>query len=95
MGGVMNVTRRTLPVRTTPAKIPVSVDVDVTSMQLHDTISVEDVELPEGVECTLSPKLTLVLVLEPRRVAASADDEEAEGGESAAAAEGEAPQSDS
>jgi large subunit ribosomal protein L25 len=95
MGGVLNVTRRTLPVRTTPAKIPVSVDVDVTAMQLRDTISVEEVELPEGVECRLPPKLTLVLVLEPRRAAASAEEEEAAGGESAEAAEGEASQSDS
>lgn len=95
MGGVLNVTRRTLPVRTTPAKIPVSIEVDVTPMQLRDTISVEQVELPEGVECTLPPKLTLVLVLEPRRAAATAADEQADSGEAAAAAEGDAPKSDS
>ena len=81
MGGVLNVTRRTLPIRTTPDKIPVSVDVDVTGLGLKDTISVEQIELPEGVECTLSPKLTLLIVLEPRRAAASAgaEAEEAEG----------------
>ncbi|MGB5812885.1 MAG: 50S ribosomal protein L25 [Polyangiales bacterium] len=67
-GGVLNVTRRHLPVRTTPAKIPVSIDIDVTSLNLHDTISVEDIEFPEGVECTLRPKLTLAIVLEPRKV---------------------------
>ena len=95
MGGVLNVTRRTLPLRTTPANIPVSIDVDVTPLQLRDTISVEQVELPEGVECTLAPKLTLVLVLEPRRAGASAADEEAEGGEAAPAAEGDAEKTDS
>ena len=93
MGGVLNVTRRTLPVRTIPAKIPVSIDVDVTPLQLRDTISVEQVEMPEGVECTLSPKLSLVLVLEPRRAAATAA-EDADASE-AAAAEGDAPASDS
>ena len=83
-GGVLNVTRRTLPVRTTPANIPVSIDVDVTPLNLKDTISVEEVELPGGVECMLSPKLTLVIVLEPRKVTEEVPDE------AAAAVEGEA-----
>ena len=78
MGGVLNVTRRTLPIRTTPDKVPVSVDVDVTPLGLKDTVSVEQIELPEGVQCTLSPKLTLVIVLEPRRAAAGAASEAAE-----------------
>ena len=83
MGGVLNVTRRTLPVRTTPANIPVSIDVDVTHLNLKDTISVEQVSLPEGVECTLAPKLTLVIILEPRKATAA---EEAEDAAAAAAA---------
>ncbi len=88
MGGVLNVTRRTLPLRTTPANIPVSIDVDVTSLNLKDTISVEQIQLPEGVECTLAPKLTLVIVLEPRKAAATAAEE------ATAGAEGEAPAAD-
>jgi large subunit ribosomal protein L25 len=96
MGGVLNVTRRTLPVRTTPAKIPVSIDLDVTRLQLRDTISVEQVQLPEGVECTLSPKLTLVIVLEPRRATAGEEEEgepKPEEGAAAPAAEGAKPAS--
>lgn len=87
MGGVLNVTRRTLPVRTTPGKIPVSIEVDVTKLGMKDTISVNQVGLPEGVECTLSPKLTLVIVLEPRRATAASGEAETE---EAAASEGEA-----
>jgi len=83
-GGVLNITRRTLPLRTTPANIPVSIDVDVTHLDLKDTISVEDVEFPQGVECMLRPKLTLAIVLEPRK--ATAADEEAEAEAAAAAA---------
>ena len=86
-GGVLNITRRTLPLRTTPANIPVSIDVDVTHLDLKGTISVEDVEFPQGVECMLRPKLTLAIVLEPRK--ATAADEEAEAATAAApAAEG-------
>ena len=97
MGGVLNVTRRTLPVRTTPANIPVSIDVDVTHLNLKDTISVEQVPLPEGVECTLAPKLTLVIILEPRKATAAeeAEDAAAEAAAAPAAAEGAADKSES
>jgi large subunit ribosomal protein L25 len=76
-GGVLNVTRRTLPLRTTPANIPVSIDVDVTHLELKDTISVEEVEFPEGVECLLRPKLTLAIILEPRKATAAEEEEDA------------------
>lgn len=87
-GGVLNVTRRTLPVRTTAANIPVSIDVNVTKLNLKDTISVEDVELPEGVVCMLKPKLTLVIILEPRKATAAeeAEDQAAAAATTAAAA---------
>jgi hypothetical protein len=67
----------------------------VTHLDLKDTISVEDVEFPQGVECMLRPKLTLAIVLEPRK--ATAADEEAEAAAAAAAApaaEGAAPAAD-
>ena len=76
-GGVLNVTRRVLPLRTTPANIPVSIEVDVTHLELKDTISVEDIVLPEGVECSLNPKLTLVIILEPRKATAAEAEEDA------------------
>ncbi len=83
-GGVLNVTRRHLPVRTTPGKIPVSIDADVTALNLKDSISVKDIDLPEGVECTLRPELTLAIILEPRKATA---EEEAEDAATAAKAE--------
>ncbi len=82
-GGVLNLTRRHLPVRTTPAKIPASIEVDVTHLDLKDTIALEEVELPEGIECLLQPKLTLAIVLEPRKVT---EEEEEEAAAAAAAA---------
>ena len=85
-GGVLNVTRRVLPLRTTPANIPVSIDVDVTHLALKDTISVEDIELPEGVECSLQPKLTLVIILEPRKATAAEEEEDAAAAAAAEAA---------
>ena len=45
--------------------------------KLKDTISVEDIEFPEGVECTLRPKLTLAIILEPRKATAAEEAEDA------------------
>jgi large subunit ribosomal protein L25 len=85
-GGVLNVTRRVLPLRTMPANIPVSIEVDVTHLALKDTISVEEIELPAGVECTLQPKLTLVIILEPRKATAAEVEEDAAAAAAAEAA---------
>jgi len=90
-GGVLNITRRTLPVRTTPANIPVSIDVDVTDLELKDTVSVQDVEFPEGVECLLRPALTLAIILEPRKAVEAEEEAEAA---ATPAAEGAAPAAD-
>ena len=92
-GGVMNVTRRVLPLRTTPANIPVSIDVDVTALDLKDTISVEDIEFPEGVECLLRRNLTLAIVLEPRKATAAEEEEDAAAA-ATPAGEGAAPAAD-
>jgi large subunit ribosomal protein L25 len=95
-GGVLNVTRRTLPLRTTPASIPVSIDVDVTHLGLRETISVEDIEFPEGTECMLRPKLTLAIILEPRKATAAEEAEDAAAAPAAGdAAAAEAPKADS
>lgn len=82
-GGVLNVTLRSLPVRATPDRIPASIEHDVSEVDLHGTVTVGDLALPEGVEVTLDAKRTLALVVEPRRAAV-----EKEAGEDAA--EGEA-----
>jgi large subunit ribosomal protein L25 len=92
-GGVLNVTRRELPLRTKPANIPVSIDVDVTPLNIKDSIAVEDLKLPEGVVCTLRPELTLAIVLEARRAVAE-EEEAAPAGAAAEAAPEEAPAED-
>ena len=93
-GGVLNVTRRTLPLRTKPANIPVSIDVDVTSLELMGTISVEDIEFPEGVECMLRPKLTLAIIVEPRKATAAEEAEDAAEAAAKPSADAAAPAAD-
>ncbi len=76
-GGKLNVTRRTVSVKTTPGNIPTEIVVDVTDLDLFQAITVKDLQLPEGVEATLSPSLTLAIVLEDRRAAKEAADKAA------------------
>ena len=92
-GGVLNQARRTLPLITTPDKIPTVIDVDVTELDLMQTVDVKDIPLQEGVTCPLRPELTLIGVVESRRVVEEKPAEAAEGEaaatEAAPAAEGE------
>lgn len=89
-GGKLNVTRRTVPVRTTPGNIPTEIVVDVTALEMFQTISVKDLVLPEGVEAALAPELTLAIVLEDRK--AQKELEAAAAAEAAAAKPAAAPE---
>jgi large subunit ribosomal protein L25 len=85
-GGTLNVVFRELPVRATPDKIPVSIDVDITNLELHDGLAVKDLSLPEGVVVQLDPARNLVSVVTTRKEVDP--DEEAKAAEAAAAPEG-------
>ena len=74
-GGILNVTRRTVPVRCTPDKIPSVIEIDVTEVDLFGTIAVKDLNLPEGATAMLKPELTLAIVLEDKKAAKAAEKE--------------------
>lgn len=82
-GGLLNVTTRSLPVRATPDRIPVHITHDISRLDMHQSVTVADLELPEGLEVTLSPKRTLAIIVEPRK--ATVDDEAADGEKAAEA----------
>ena len=67
-GGKLAVSRRTLKIRCTPDKIPSIINIDVSALDLFETLKVKDLELPEGVVCTLNPEHSIVSVLENKRV---------------------------
>ncbi len=75
-GGILNIPLRTVPVRSTPDRIPVVIEADVSNLGIHETVSVADLKLPEGVEVMLRPQLTLAIVLEGKKSAAEATAEE-------------------
>lgn len=67
-GGKLTVMRRTLKIRCTPDKIPSLINIDVSALDLFETMVVKDLELPEGVVCTLKPEQAIVAVLENKRI---------------------------
>jgi large subunit ribosomal protein L25 len=89
-----------LPVRCIPSKIPETIQVDVSALDLNESIHVYDLELPEGVEVTIDTDRTICNVSVPRaEEEPTTDEEDMEGlegqeGEAAADAGGEAASAD-
>jgi large subunit ribosomal protein L25 len=70
-----------LTVHAIPANIPSHVEVDISEMDIGDTIRVGDIALPEGVSTELDPEEAVVIAA---RTAAGEAAEEGEGAEAAA-----------
>lgn len=49
-GGIINVVEREIEIRALPNAIPKHIDVDVTNLDIGDSLHVDDIQLPEGVE---------------------------------------------
>lgn len=93
-GGIVNQTRREIEVECLPNAIPEKVTVDVSEMEIGDSVHIEDIALPEGVRAVYDNNYTLVTVNAPVIEEEPEPVEELEGlegeeGEGAAAAEGE------
>jgi large subunit ribosomal protein L25 len=74
-GGVVQQIIHELPVRTVPSLIPESFEVDVSELNVGDSIHVSDLTLPEGVEVKLDPDQTVCSIVVPKGLVT----EEAEG----------------
>lgn len=70
-GGILEVILRELPIRCLPQNLPEVLEVDVTALQVGDSIHVRDLVLPAGVEAVMDGEVT-VLSVAPPNVAATA-----------------------
>ena len=66
LGGTLQKARRDVMVESTPGAIPAEIELDIAHLNGGDAVHVGDLKLPEGVTCTLDPKLTLARVEAPR-----------------------------
>lgn len=80
-GGVLQQVIHELPVRTIPSLIPESIEIDVTDLDVGDSIHVGDIEVPDEVEFELEDDRTVCSVIIPRGLAADEDEEEDEDAE--------------
>jgi len=72
-GGRLEVVLRELEVECLPKDLPEKITIDVTNLEIDDSIHVKDVPAPEGVTITNDPELTICSVAPPR---VSSDEEE-------------------
>jgi large subunit ribosomal protein L25 len=66
LGGLLQVIRRELEITCLPGQIPGSVILDVSDLDVGDSIHVEDVPLPEGVEIHTDINFTIITVSAPK-----------------------------
>jgi large subunit ribosomal protein L25 len=80
-GGFIQEIFRDLEVRCLPTRIPDHIEVDVSSLEIGDSIHVRDLQLPEGIKVLSDPQMTLISVVPPvEEKAAPAAEEAAEAG---------------
>jgi len=97
LGGILDHALREIEVKCLPRAIPDEFVLDVTPLELGDSLHVRDIELPEGVELISDAALSIISVVAPAKeeeptVEAVAEGEEGEAAEGAEGAEGgEAP----
>lgn len=77
--GVLNVVRYSLEVRCSATDIPEEIIVDLEGMTLGDSVHMQSVTLPEGVELTTDENYTIATIAAPSR--APVEEEEGEGEE--------------
>lgn len=80
-GGVLNTVRREVELVCSPESIPESIIVDLTGLEIGDSVHISHVKLPEGVEPAITDRdFTIAAIAAP-----SAETEKAEGEEETAA----------
>jgi large subunit ribosomal protein L25 len=98
LGGMLNIVRRELELLCLPGDIPEAIEIDITDLDIGDSIHLEEVPLGDNVEISSDVNFTVVTVLSPvvEEVAEEEVEEEeleaAEGEEEGEAAESAEPE---
>ena len=84
-GGVISQELYALPIDVLPLEVPDSITLDVSGMNVGDTVRVEDLTVPEGVDITVDLETTVATCAIPAMDVPEPTDETAEGEEGAEA----------
>jgi large subunit ribosomal protein L25 len=66
-GGILQQVARTLPVLCKPSDIPEKIEVDVSALQIAESLHVKDVKLPSGIRLKVSGDQTVAVVNVPEK----------------------------
>jgi large subunit ribosomal protein L25 len=61
-----------------PSKIPDTIEIDVSKLEIGDSVHVDEISLPEGVEIPADVNFTMVTVLSPKVEEVPSEEEEEE-----------------
>ena len=90
-GGVVNVVRHEIEVRARPDALPERFEIDLTGLEIGDSVHISAIEMPEGVAPTITDRdFTICTIAAPTVQTAAEDAEDAAEGEEGEGAEGEA-----
>ena len=77
-GGMLQVIKREIEVLCLPVGIPESIEIDITDLNIGDSIHVKDLVLPQGIEIPADVNYTIVTVLSTKSEEKVEEAEEAE-----------------
>lgn len=93
MGGILQEIRRQLEISALPAEIPEYIEINVSEMNIGDSLHLGDIQLPKGCSTDTSVNYTIVTVIAPKlyeeEIEEETVEEALEGEEAAAETEGE------
>jgi large subunit ribosomal protein L25 len=90
-GGILQQIFRKIPVRSLPEKIPAFIEIDVTELDVGDSLKAGVLTMPEGVKIRLAEDQTVVVVNAPEKPSAEEEAAAAKPGAAAAGAPGAPP----
>jgi len=77
LGGLLQIIRREIEVYCLPNEIPHSIEIDVTDLDIGDSVHVDEIKLEGDVELAGDVNFTVVTVVSPKAEAAREEEEEA------------------
>lgn len=77
-GGLLQIIRRELEVLCYPAEIPESIELDITDLDVGDSIHVDDIQLEGDIEIPTEVNFTVITILAPKKDVVETDEEEGE-----------------
>ncbi len=91
LGGLLQIVRREIEVLCMPGDIPESIEIDITDLDIGDSVHIEEIPLGDNVEIPADVNFTVVTILSPKvEEIEEEEEEEALEGEAEAETEGEA-----